>query len=282
MYDGKGSTDAGEPTGEKIIPGAANFGPLPLKEFRHFHDVHAREMAVAGPPLSLEIRSFGPQAESDNRGFSLVPEASARIREKIVLYPAAAAFSDHELWTDRTRGDAATIKPDAPGVSRVDYGVAYQLPSGPGIDNRTTITVTNAIPGQLKITVDLQGDKSLGSEAILRDRAGNALFLGGFMPQTGATQNPKGHVTLRVALDANRNFGSVLSAALSGSFAAPGNTLNTTYPIAGWNRALMSALTPPNMPQPQIPAAAAPKLNRQTTEKTPTKEHGRERGGMGL
>src|SRR5260221_5872502 len=212
------------------------------------------------PSFVLETRCFAPFEEfgggfaGDNRGFSLAPDASARIHSKVTLQPDSASYPDPDVWSDKTKASGVPLlkgreayspsQMDPPKVVPIPNGAEYQLhtsganplaPGAPDIDLHTKISVTHPLPRVVNIEVELQGDQFPAFEAVLRDRSGKGIFLGGFMPTSsggvwtklfGDTQRPMGKVTLQVTLDANNNFDRTLSIKFSGPYTAIRNTVS--------------------------------------------------------
>ena len=168
-------------------------------------------------------------------------------------------------------------------VEPISNGAKYQINSSssdpwflgvaPDIDVHTTISITHPLPRIINIEVTMIGDLFPAHEAVLRDRTGNGLFLGGFMPTTkregvaliGDTKHAISKLNLQMTVDAQYNFDRILSAKFSGPYSAIGKTLtNQTFSLAGWNRAFMTALTPDHMPPPQLPPPSpTPTLKQQ-------------------
>jgi hypothetical protein len=232
------------------------------------------EMRIFAP-----FDSFGHGFKGDNRGFS-VSDNSSRLRGSVSVNVRDATISKLEKSSDLTVGPVELAWPVAAAHSKpqltvssqkLEHGAAVDmhlsgsnplLRGAPDIDNRAQVSLEQLLPGVVKVTAVLSGDKFPANELVLRDSAGRGLFLGGFMPNDkgdvwtklwGNADRPESKLQITATVDGQGHWGRVLSAELTTPVGVISNLHqpNTTFTLEGWNSAARTVLTPDHMPAPE-------------------------------
>jgi hypothetical protein len=207
-------------------------------------------------------------------------------------------------WPGESHGPLQFVGPKSKAYSsdtkatitgkKVDHGANYKIHvsgsdpliiGAPDADVHADVTITRHLSGLVKIEVSVRGDQFPAYEMVIRDRKNNSIFLSGFMPVSGGdatkligdSQELLGKLTITATLDKNGNFDRILSANFKGPYAEIGNDRdpNSSFTLTGWSRALMTVLTPDNMPEPKhLPEPA------QKPHQSKSPDIARSKGGM--
>jgi hypothetical protein len=259
------------------------------------------EMRIFAP-----FDSFGGGFKGDNRGFS-VSDSSSRLRGSVSVNLRDATISKLEKSSGLSVGPVdltgpvktAHSKPQLTVSSqKLEHGAAIDMHlsgsnplifGSPDIDNRAQVSLEQLLPGVVRVTAVLSGDKFPANELVLRDSAGKGVFLGGFMPNDkgevwtklwGNADRPESKLQITCTVDGQGHLGRVLSAELTTPVGVISNVHqpNSTFTLEGWNRTATTVLTPDHMPLPERIENQRDQPNQSEQEAS---KANRNRGGMG-